>query len=491
MSTYEQSLALVQIRLIVSADERQQWDAMMVQWHYLGSAAMVGEQLRYVAEVNGVWVALLGWSAATLKSAPRRAWVGWDAVQERQRLHLIAQNARFLMLGVRVPHLASRILALNCACLSSDWEATYGHPVLLAETFVDINMFKGTCYRAAGWEEIGRTKGVAREAGGWRRHGVVKALLVRPLRRDARRRLCSSALSEDRTSRLTPQEIRLTGDDGLLDILRDMVPDPRSRKGRRFSLGVMLGLLTAGMLSGQTDVEHISAWARGLPPAVLKRFRCPRWKDGRYRVPCANSYRYLLQDLDPQAFDRAIRVWLQAAGVDASRVHIAIDGKTLRGTAQLDDPARKVVSCFLVDAGITLAQHEIPATTSEVPIARAMLRDHDLNGSVITSDAAHTCPETARIVTEKGGTSCSPSKATNPTWSLRWSNISKQTRPPRSPRTTTAMDARNTASSSTPSSSRQPSQTHSPRSARSAASSAIPSSTMEPDVANPSSTSPA
>lgn len=491
MPNPEQTLALVRVRLIVSAEERRQWDETMTQWHYLKSSRMVGEQLRYVAEVNGVWVALMGWSAATLKSASRRAWVGWDAVQERQRLHLVVQNARFLMLGVRVPHLASRILAMNCACLSRDWEAAYSHPVVLAETFVDGSRFKGTCYRAAGWEEIGQTQGVSREAGGWKRHGMVKLLLVKPLHRNAKQQLSSSHLREDRPSRLTPQEIHLTGDDGLLQILRQKVPDPRGRKGRRFPMATLLGLLVSGMLAGKTDVEHISAWARGLPADVLKRFDVPRWKNGRYRVPCANSYRYLLQDLDPLALDQAIRTWLQAAGVDSSRVVIAIDGKTLRGSANLDAPARKAVSFFLVEAGITLAQQEVPASTTEVPIAREMMKDLDLNDSIITADAAHTCPETATAVTEKGGTSCLPSKAINPTWSLRWSNISKSPRPrPPSP-TNMVTTVRNTVNSSPPLSSQALSVTPSHRFGKSAALSATPSSVMAPGGAKPSTSSPA
>jgi hypothetical protein len=454
---------------------------------------MVGEQLRYVAEVNGVWVALLGWSAATLKSAPRRAWVGWDAVQERQRLHLVAQNARFLMLGERVPHLASRILALNCACLSRDWEASYGHPVLLAETFVDQARFRGTCYRAAGWVEVGQTQGVARTTGGWERHGVIKTLLVKPLRRDALARLQAVHLDEDRPARQTLQEIRLTGDDGLLEVLRRMVPDPRRRKGRRFPLVTMLGLLVAGMLAGHVDVERISAWVRGLPDQVLRRFRCPRWPDGRYRTPCANSYRYLLQEIAPDALDRAMRAWLQAAGVDASRVVIAIDGKTLRGSTNLDTPARKVVSFFLTKTGITLAQREVPAATSEVPIARDMMDDPDLDltGCTLTADAAHTCPDTATAVAKKGATSSSPSKATNPTWRLRWSSISKPSRPPPTRPMGTATTAKNTARSSSPQSAPTPFTPTSHTSAKSAASSETPSSATANGAANPTSSSPA
>jgi len=492
MPSHAQSIAQVQVRLVVDAEERRQWDEEMVRWHYLKSTRMVGEQLRYVAEVNGVWVALLGWSAATLKSAPRRTWVGWDAVQERQRLHLVANNARFVMLGERIPHLASRILALNCARLSRDWEASYDHPVLLAETFVDHSLYQGTCYRAAGWEVLGQTKGVGREVGGWKRHGIVKTLLVKPLQRDTKVLLGADHLPEDRLSRLTPQEISLSGDDGLLKILRREVPDPRGRQGRRFPLIALLGLLVAGMLAGLTDIEHICAWARGLPDRVLKRFGCPRWPDGRYRIPCANSYRYLLQELDPLALDRAIRTWLDKAGVDTSRVVIAIDGKTLRGSTNLDAPARKAVSFFLVASGITLAQQEVPASTSEVPIARTMMQDPDLNldGCIITADAAHTCPDTADAAVKKGATSCSRSKATNPTWRLQWSSISKAPRPPPIPATNTDMTAKNIETSSSLRSAQASSTASSPMSSRSLASSATPSSVMAVAEAKRSTTSP-
>ncbi len=55
-----------------------------------------------------------------------------------QRLHRIANNGRFLLLfPVRIPHLASRLLALNLRRLSQDWQAACGHPLLLAKTFVD------------------------------------------------------------------------------------------------------------------------------------------------------------------------------------------------------------------------------------------------------------------------------------------------------------------------------------------------------------------
>lgn len=116
-------LERLEIRLIEPVGpERQRYGELIEKHHYLASDTMVGEQLRYGAQVDDRWVALLGWSAE----------------QRRRRLALVANNARSLILpGVDCPNLASRALALCCARLASNWEGSYGHPVVLAESFVD------------------------------------------------------------------------------------------------------------------------------------------------------------------------------------------------------------------------------------------------------------------------------------------------------------------------------------------------------------------
>jgi hypothetical protein len=94
---------------------------------------------------------------------PRDQFLHWPARQVKERRHLVAQNSRFLVLPAtgRWPNLASRVLKLVCARLPQDWQEQFGHPVLLVETFVDPERFKGTCYRAANWQALGATRGVA------------------------------------------------------------------------------------------------------------------------------------------------------------------------------------------------------------------------------------------------------------------------------------------------------------------------------------------
>jgi len=148
----------VTVRL-VRADEEADWDRLMVENHYLKSARMVGEQLRYVAEYQGRWMALLGWSAAAYHLKGRDSWIGWNANQRRARLHLVANNARFCRLGEasRYPNLASRAMALNLEGLSADWQEKYGHRIVAVESFVDMEWFQGTAYKATGWKAVGCT----------------------------------------------------------------------------------------------------------------------------------------------------------------------------------------------------------------------------------------------------------------------------------------------------------------------------------------------
>ena len=156
---------------------------------YLGFRSPLGAALRHVAELpGGEWAALPSWSPGAFKIGARERWLGWLPEQQFRRLHLIASNTRFLVLpGFRVPNLTSRIPGLSARSLSSDMEALRGHPVLLAETFVDPAMFVGTRYPAAGWTEIGETRGFGRDAGGWREHGRPKTVLCARCSRRQRR----------------------------------------------------------------------------------------------------------------------------------------------------------------------------------------------------------------------------------------------------------------------------------------------------------------
>ena len=145
---------------IVAAEDEARFHDLMQTHHYLGAVPGMGETVRYVAHHGGRWLALAMFSAPALKCGVRDHWIGWDRGVQFGRLHLVTNNSRFLILPGGERNLGSRVLSLCTRRLVRDWPARFGHEVLLAETFVDPDLFHGTVYRAANWVEVGRTRGL-------------------------------------------------------------------------------------------------------------------------------------------------------------------------------------------------------------------------------------------------------------------------------------------------------------------------------------------
>ena len=164
---------------------------LLQRYHYLGQRNCVGENLKYlVRERHGRPVACLLFGSAAWQCQPRDAFIGWTPEARRRHLAWLTNNTRFLILPwVRVPHLASHILSLITRRLSRDWQAKYGHPIHLLETFVERDRFAGTAYRAAGWIAVGVTTGRGRNGPGRVPQGPLKAVYLQPLSADFRQRL--------------------------------------------------------------------------------------------------------------------------------------------------------------------------------------------------------------------------------------------------------------------------------------------------------------
>ncbi len=176
----------------ITPEERLGWRLFMGRYHYLGCRPIVGEHILYAAFLDD-WklVALLGWASAAFRAPLRERYVGWDEETKRRRLHLVVNNVRFLIpRWVRVRHLASKVLAYNLRRLSSDWQEAWGHPIYLAETFVDTARFRGTCYRASNWIYLGHTAGRSKRGNAYLTNGAPKALYVYELHCHARKLLC-------------------------------------------------------------------------------------------------------------------------------------------------------------------------------------------------------------------------------------------------------------------------------------------------------------
>jgi SRSO17 transposase len=169
----------VSLHLVSHTPQEPLWDQLVRQYHYLGCRKLLGHRLKYLAFSGGRPVAALSWSAAALKTRARDEYIGWSPIQRKEHLHRIANNSRFLILPwVRIPHLASHVLAQNLRRLRGDWFTHFSTDLLLAETFVDPERFKATCYKAANWQRVGRTHGSTKDGVGFRYHGKPKEIYL-------------------------------------------------------------------------------------------------------------------------------------------------------------------------------------------------------------------------------------------------------------------------------------------------------------------------
>jgi hypothetical protein len=391
----------------IQAAERPTFDRLMTEQHYLHSAVLVGEALRYVAVEGERWLALLGWSTAAFKCGPRDEWVGWPQRLQWQRLRLIANNSRFLVLaGARQPHLASRVLALSCRRLSADWQAVFGHPLLLAETFVDGGRFAGTCYRAAGWTLLGETKGFGRSAGTYYEHGIRKLVFVKPLRRDVRQLLCDPTPHAEwggKEQGMDSLSLRLVGPGSLYEALLS-IPDPRKTRGRSYrQVAGLLVLVIGGVLAGQKNYAGLAEWVQDVPENLLRALGCMRdSKSGRCRRPSEPTLRRLLRSVDGEAVDRAFARWACEHGVELPGNAIAIDGKSLRGSHGTGSEQRvHLVAAFTHREGVVVAQQQVTDKSNEIPAAQKLIDEMELDGVTVTMDAMHTQSATADLVVKK------------------------------------------------------------------------------------------
>lgn len=165
--------------------------ALLAEHHYLGYKGSVGEHLSYLVRDNrGGLLACLLFGAAAWKVASRDQFIGWQEEQRRRNLKLIVNNMRFLLLP-KIPHLASHLLGRIARRISKDWVEKYGHPVVLLETFVEVDRFAGTCYRAANWLRLGQTQGRSRNDSEHKLKVAIKDVWVYPLAQNFKEKLCS------------------------------------------------------------------------------------------------------------------------------------------------------------------------------------------------------------------------------------------------------------------------------------------------------------
>jgi hypothetical protein len=375
----------------------------MREHHYLGFGWFAGKSIKHVALLDGEWVALLGWATSALKVSSRDKWIGWTEEVKRGRLPYVANNSRFLVLpGERVKNLASKSLALSVRRLSRDWATFHGHPVHLAETFVDPSRFAGTCYKAAGWLCLGTTRGFGYHSGVYRHHGQPKTVWVRPLSPEARKILSDPSsttfLTGEPRMAVSLEDLRLDGSGGLWEHLASL-PDPRSSQGRRHSLISILKIIMAAIFSGAEHAKGVGEWAGTLSQELLQRLGCQESPSRKcFLPPSWTTLHRVIRTIDGLKLERVLRDWILSLGI--SPAALAVDGKTLRGSASETVKAVHLLSAFFHLEGVVLSQLPVDEKSNEIPAFRELLAPLDIAGVTVTADAMHTQREHARFLVE-------------------------------------------------------------------------------------------
>lgn len=311
----------------VQSNEEVLFQDLMQTHHYLGALPKIGHTIWYVALWQDEWLALLSFSASALKCSVRDQWIGWSLRHKYDRLNLVANNSRFLILPhCHYKNLASRVLSLCQKRIRQDWFLRFGFPLLLLETFVDPTLYLGTIYKAANWQFLGYTKGYRRTRTGYSNTiKTPKMVFVFPLHRNVQALLPHPHLDPIYKTGVSRMKLSADKMKALPDFFRN-IPDPRRDQGKRHRIEVVLAISAAAILCGMRGYKGIADWAQSLSQRSRVRFKCRR-KDGKYLVPSESIIRDIMVRVDPSELDQALQGWNNLYGADDES--LAIDGKTM------------------------------------------------------------------------------------------------------------------------------------------------------------------
>jgi Domain of unknown function (DUF4338)/DDE_Tnp_1-associated len=393
------------VRVADDAAQRQQVAAWLEAEHFLGSFRPVGHSLAQIILEDGKPVALVQWAACAYHLKDREAWSGWDAQACARRRNLIINNVRFLVrAAARRPNLASKALAEALKAIGGQWRERFGYEPLVAETFTDPESHAGTCYKASGWTPLGLTGGNSRQrAEFYVPNERPKKLWVKPLRPDARERLCAAGLAPKHAAGETagkgaPLPVTAGQLRPLLLALR-AVPDPR-RRNRFHPLAAMLCCVCVGLLCGADNLNAILRAAARLTQAQRRQLGLRRRRgSASIEIPGCETFRLLLARLDLDALGRVLSGWL-GEHRGTLPAHLALDGKRIR------EHLGTIVTLCDIQEQVPVAVRATLEKGGEQSASRALLRSEQVHllDSTVSLDALYANPENARlIVQEKGG----------------------------------------------------------------------------------------
>jgi hypothetical protein len=397
----------LEVRVAI-AQEIPWFDQQLGEHHYLGAGRPVGDYLRQVVSWQGKPVALLVWGPACYALKDRDLWISWSACQRVERLKLIVQNRRFLLLtskgGAR--NLASQVLGAAVRVLRQQWEECFGYRPLLAETFTDLEAYAGTCYKASNWEPVGLSAGYSRHrADFYVPNERPKRLWLRPLVPNAREQLRAVQVPEEcRAGWVASPSGQLPIKEQAVESLRQVfvkVRDPRAAN-TQYRTAAVLTIIALALLAGRREIAEIVRFAKSLRQPQRRRLGLPLKKGTRafYKVPGYDVFYQVLTRMDPEAFATLLTQWLRSRAGTLPTA-LALDGKMIRdhigllSLVQQEDGSPQAVAVYDQKEG---------TERCELTAAQALLESLEaLDGQMITADPLHCQRKVARTIVEKGG----------------------------------------------------------------------------------------
>jgi hypothetical protein len=395
----------VTVQLIQNSRDKAHCRRMLAKHHYLGDVRAVGEQLFYaIKDEPGQWLGVFVFCAASRRLRARDQWIGWTEEQRRRRLALVVNNCRFLLLADKsVPNLGSRSLRLVLGRLSADWQARYGHPVLVVETFVDPEQFCGTVYTASGWLELGKTDGYGRvRRDFYVAHDKPKRLFVREICRQARRSLqaerLKAALAEVER-KVGPRPTQSAAELRTLVAHLKGIPEYRRRIGLYPLWSLVAICVLAHLCGAPRGQKDLVKFAKGLSQAQRRALGIRPLPDGFYPAPSQPTFCRMMQHLNAPALEQVfLQYQQQVRGAPPTDELIVLDGKEPKHGG-----GHSVLTAVSVPSQHYLGSALVDQKTNEIPVARELFHRLDLEGRQVSLDALHTQTQTARaLVLEHG-----------------------------------------------------------------------------------------
>ena len=405
----------IKVKPVYDYYDRADVSTVLSRCHPLGEKKAIGKRISYAASYQGEWVAVAMFDKAVDRNKHRESQIGWSKSQKSERIKHIANNSRFAVTPkyAGVPNLASKVLSLISDRISQDWLKHYGVPLLALETYVDpeYHQNEGTCYKAAGWINLGLSSGYETEDGE-RTHG--KWYFLKALHKDSYRAL-SSDLPNALLTGIKPVS-GVSNNNYVLDaskidlseLQKDLakIKDPRSAQGLQYPCVPFLSLCISAVVSGYTQYRQIAGWISKIPSEDRIRFGMPAEK-----TPCESMVSKFLRRLDPKELNAVLTKWLLKTYDQKKIKTVSLDGKLLRATSSDPKEQRAFLNVYANELGIVIAQLPTKKGGGEKKQAREVLENEKLlEGKIILADAIHTDQRIVELLEKKTVITCSRSK---------------------------------------------------------------------------------